>query len=275
MNPRIPIAAAAIAGLCGLTAYALSLRVKITHYTVKSRKAGGKTRLLHVSDLHSSDFGEELCRAIDDISPDAVMLTGDIADNRIPNEKAFALTEYIGKSYPAFYVSGNHEIYTHDSDGIKEHLRRQGIIVLEGEGSVLTAGGNTLLICGIDDPYGFPDRQGRFWEDQLSDCASLCREDIFSILLTHRPEMVRFYRETGFDLVLAGHAHGGQVIIPGILNGLYAPHQGVFPKYAGGRFDFPGQTLIVSRGLSKYVRPRVFNRPELVVIDILPDEVRL
>jgi len=63
-------------------------------------------------------------------------------------------------------------------------------------------------------------------------------------------------------------------MIPGLLNGLYAPHQGLFPEYAGGRFVFPGspcQTLIVSRGLSKYVRPRVFNRPELVVIDIEPD----
>lgn len=274
MNPRIPAAAAAVCGLCGLAAYAFSERLKIVHYTVKNRNAGGRTRFLHVSDLHGSDFGEELYRRTDELSPDAVMMTGDIADNRIPNEKGFALTEYIGKRFPAFYVSGNHEIYTHDADGIKNRLRSQGITVLEGEGTMLTAGGSSFLICGIDDPYGFPDRKGRLWEDQLSDCAALCRNGIFSVLLTHRPEMVKYYRETGFDLVLAGHAHGGQVMIPGLLNGLYAPHQGLFPEYAGGRFVFPGspcQTLIVSRGLSKYVRPRVFNRPELVVIDIEPD----
>lgn len=274
MNPRIPIAAAAVGGLCGLAAFAFSERLKVVHYTVKSRKVGGRTRFLHVSDLHSSDFGKDIYRKIDEISPDAVMMTGDIADNRITNENAFALTGYIGKCFPAFYVSGNHEIYTRDADGIKNRLRGQGITVLEGEGATLTAGGSSFLVCGIDDPYGFPDRKGRLWEDQLSDCAALCRDDIFSVLLTHRPEMVKYYRETGFDLVLAGHAHGGQVIIPGLLNGLYAPHQGLFPEYAGGRFDFPGtrnQTLIVSRGLSKYVRPRVFNRPELVVIDVEPE----
>lgn len=268
MKPGIPIAVSALIGACGLAAAAFSERLKITHYTVKSGKSAGRTRFLHISDLHSSDFGEELYRAIDDICPDAVMMTGDIADNRVPNENAFRLARYVGKCCPAFYVSGNHEIYTHDPDGIKNRLRGCGITVLEGEGAALDAGGNSFTVCGIDDPYAFPDRNGRLWEDQLSDCASLCRQDVFSILLTHRPEMIRCYRETGFDLVLAGHAHGGQVIIPGLVNGLYAPHQGFFPKYAGGKFDFPGQTMIVSRGLSKYVRPRVFNRPELVVIDI-------
>ena len=166
VNPRIPAAAAAVCGLCGLAAYAFSERLKIVHYTVKSRNAGGRTRFLHVSDLHGSDFGEELYRRTDELSPDAVMMTGDIADNRIPNEKAFALTEYIGKRFPAFYVSGNHEIYTHDADGIKNRLRSQGITVLEGEGTMLTAGGSSFLICGIDDPYGFPDRKGRLWEDR-------------------------------------------------------------------------------------------------------------
>lgn len=100
MNPRIPAAAAAVCGLCGLAAYAFSERLKIVHYTVKSRNAGGRTRFLHVSDLHGSDFGEELYQRTDELSPDAVMMTGDIADNRIPNEKAFALTEYIGKRFP-------------------------------------------------------------------------------------------------------------------------------------------------------------------------------
>lgn len=270
MNPCIPATAAAFCGLFAFTAYACSERLKIIYYTVKSNKITNKTRLLQISDFHSSDFGDTLYRAIDGIKPNAVMMTGDIADNRVPNQNAFELAEYVGKTHPTFYVCGNHEIYTHNADGIKSRLREYGITVLEGEGAELTVGESRFTVCGIDDPYAFPDKQGRLWEKQLADCSALCRDDSFSILLTHRPELVGYYRETEFDLVLAGHAHGGQVIIPWLLNGLYAPHQGFFPKYAGGRFDFPGQTLIVSRGLSKYVRPRVFNRPELVVIDILP-----
>ncbi len=71
-------------------------------------------------------------------------------------------------------------------------------------------------------------------------------------------------------MVLSGHAHGGQWRIPFLLNGLYAPNQGLFPKYAGGRYDYENGTLIVSRGLARESTPmpRIFNRPELVIVDI-------
>ena len=95
-------------------------------------------------------------------------------------------------------------------------------------------------------------------------------ENVFTILLSHRPEYCKTYMKYTFDLVLCGHAHGGQWRIPGILNGLYAPHQGIVPKYAGGRYDSEDMTMIVSRGLAKETTriPRIFNRPELVVIDV-------
>ena len=92
----------------------------------------------------------------------------------------------------------------------------------------------------------------------------------YSILLSHRPEYYETYKKYGYDLVLSGHAHGGQWRIPGILNGLYAPHQGLFPDYAGGAYDYPGGTLVVSRGLDRWgiKLPRIFNRPELVIIEV-------
>ncbi|MBQ4118259.1 MAG: metallophosphoesterase, partial [Oscillospiraceae bacterium] len=96
-------------------------------------------------------------------------------------------------------------------------------------------------------------------------------EESFNVLLVHRPEYIEQYAKLGFDLVLCGHAHGGQWRIPGVLNGIYAPGQGVFPKYAGGIYEVNGTTLVVSRGLAKESTPipRVFNRPELVIIDII------
>lgn len=72
-------------------------------------------------------------------------------------------------------------------------------------------------------------------------------------------------------MILSGHAHGGQWIIPGILNGFYAPNQGFFPEYAGGLYKFDKKIFIVSRGLAKWstsIIPRIFNPPELVIIDI-------
>ncbi|MDO4733224.1 MAG: metallophosphoesterase, partial [Bacillota bacterium] len=93
-----------------------------------------------------------------------------------------------------------------------------------------------------------------------------------SILLSHRPECTAFYESSGFDLELSGHAHGGQLRIPGLLNGLYAPNQGFFPKYAGGLYQLGKTSLLVSRGLCKSRLPRVFNRPELAIIELLPGE---
>jgi len=95
-------------------------------------------------------------------------------------------------------------------------------------------------------------------------------DDVYSILLSHRPERVEAYHSSGFDLVVAGHAHGGQVRIPGILNGLYAPNQGFYPKYADGRYALGETLMIVGRGLSRSGLPRVFNPPELVIIDVEP-----
>jgi predicted MPP superfamily phosphohydrolase len=82
--------------------------------------------------------------------------------------------------------------------------------------------------------------------------------------------LVSAYLDSGFDLVLSGHAHGGQARIPLILNGLYAPSQGFFPKFAGGLYELDNTDLIVSRGLCKNAIPRVFNAPEVVIVDVVP-----
>ncbi len=265
------IALTVIVGIVILVTVAISEKLTVKKYTVKTPKVKGETRIVHISDHHSSEYGDELIEEIAALAPDMIMLTGDIADNRVPNDNAFNFMEKIGKLYPCYYVSGNHEVATRQDRAIKDLFTTYGITVLEGEMAEVTNGDDTFIVCGLDDPNDAPDRKNRMWEDQLADCAEYAKSDNFSVLLTHRPELAEFYKETEFDLVLAGHAHGGQVRIPLILNGLYAPHQGWFPKYAGGRYDFDGQTMIVSRGLSKYVRPRVFNRPEIVSIDIVPE----
>ena len=92
---------------------------------------------------------------------------------------------------------------------------------------------------------------------------------LYKILIAHRPENIETYKKYSFDLVLSGHTHGGQIRIPGIVNGLYAPNQGIFPKYAGGFYIHGHLTHIISRGLSKkFMLPRPGNPPELVIITI-------
>ena len=275
MTLAVSLAAVTVAAVA-ITAIAVDERIKVRTVKIPTDKVDGEIRILHLSDLHSSPFGKdqaELISRIDSLSPDVILMTGDIFENRKTNEEAETLLADIGLRYPCYYVSGNHEVATLKLKKIKKQIASYGVKVLEGETVVFEVNGQIISISGIDDPLAFPDSRGRLWEDQLRDCNDDISEDVFSVLLTHRPELADLYTDTDFDLILSGHAHGGQVIIPGIVNGIYAPHQGFFPEYAGGTFTLKdSQTMVVSRGLSKYVRPRVFNRPELVLIELVPEK---
>ena len=154
-----------------------------------------------------------------------------------------------------------------------------GVTVLDGRSEVAAVRGQRLRLSGATDPTGFyaasaepAQRLTERFGEQLARLAGEGKEGIYHILLSHRPERAADYARHGFDLAVCGHAHGGQVRIPLLLNGLYAPDQGWFPGYAGGRYELGDGAMIVSRGLAKNGLPRVFNRPELVVIDLLPGE---
>ena len=240
-------------------------------YQVASSKVEHPIRLALVTDLHSCDYGENQKDLLDAIAaqhPDAILLGGDIIDDDLPREKGEIFVSEVSKTYPTYYVSGNHEYRTDDMDGIKAFLRSAGAAVLEGDCLPLTIDGQTIQICGVDDPEGIGQEA---MVRQLAQAAAQADPDLFTILLSHRPELIDRHRSYGtFDLILSGHAHGGQWRIPGLLNGLLAPNQGFFPQYAGGRYDFPDCTFLVSRGLARESTsiPRLFNNPELVIIDI-------
>lgn len=272
-----------LAVVCFMTAFSQKLAVR--YYVEETDKVTEPVRLAVLTDLHSTFYGkdqEELIRTLGSQDPDAVLLTGDIADDEVPHDGTKALLSVTGIQYPCFYVTGNHEYWSGEAEEIKEMIASYGVTVLEGESSLLSVNGQEIRICGVDDPDGF----GRWfgldsgamagWEEQLVNCRLALDGEHYSVLLSHRPELVSYYTHqpgaetAGFDLVTAGHAHGGQVRIPGVLNGLLAPNQGWFPKYAGGRYELGDTVMIVSRGLCRNLLPRIFNRPELVVVDLIP-----
>ena len=89
----------------------------------------------------------------------------------------------------------------------------------------------------------------------------------------HRPELFQIYAGTGADVILSGHAHGGQIRIR--RRGLYAPQQGFFPSYSEGIYRSGKSLMFVSRGLGNTIPvPRIFNTPELCVISFEPAEKR-
>lgn len=251
----------------------LDTRLAVRYYTVESEKVEEPVRLAVLTDLHACKYGknqQDLLKAVAAQDPDLVLLCGDIVDDepRMPEERALFTVKKLAEQWPVYYASGNHEYRTGRLEEIKKLVAACGAVVLDGACVYTAANGQMLQIGGIDDPEAGEEN----WQDQLTAASAALDGGHFSILLTHRPERVEDYADSGFDLVLAGHAHGGQWRLPGLINGLLAPNQGLFPPYAGGRYDLGNTTLIVSRGLARESTriPRIFNRPELVVVDVEP-----
>ena len=183
--------------------------VPVTEYITIS--SGGKVKepvkLALVTDLHSGYYGKdeaELIRMIDRATPDAVLMSGDIFDDRLSMDNARIFCEQIAGKYPCFYVTGNHEIWS-------------------------------------------PNEK------------------------SHRPERTKTYEAYDFDLIVCGHAHGGQWRIPFTQMGVHAPNQGQFPRYVDGLYELGnGSKMVVSRGLARerMPYPRFFNHPEIVIITV-------
>lgn len=252
-------------------------RLKTVFYTVESEKIEQPVRLALLTDLHSCYYGKNQKTLIDAVrkqNPDVVLLSGDIFDDKMAYDNAETAIRQLAQQYPCYYVTGNHEYWGYDVENILAIIRSCGVTILSGECETIELHGQSINICGVDDPdVAVYVPGGVPIEEQLADAneeAVKAGIENYTILLSHRPELFKTYQKYSFDLVLCGHAHGGQWRIPGILNGLYAPHQGLFPKHAGGRYDYETGTMIVSRGLARESTkvPRVFNRPELVIIDI-------
>ncbi|NLK44116.1 MAG: metallophosphoesterase, partial [Tissierellia bacterium] len=231
-------------------------------------------RIVLITDLHSHIYGEnqnKIRSKIQAQNPDIIALAGDIADDNTPIEGTELFLEAIKDIAPIYYVTGNHEIRTGEVDKIKKLFRSYGVNVMENSLQKINIRGENLIVAGVDDPniVGYESPQSNWYKEVYTSFSNVKDMEGYKILLSHRPEKVDFYSTLPFDLVLSGHSHGGQVRIPFLLNGLLAPHQGFFPKYAGGVYEFENYTLVVSRGVSfNLFLPRIFNPPEIVVIDL-------
>ena len=239
--------------------------LKTAAYTVESDEIDGPVRIACLTDLHSCNYGpgqRELLEAIDAAAPDLVVLVGDIYDDVLAPDNTDTVLTHLTARYPCFYVTGNHD-RTHGA-----RAADLDITVLDGTAEALTCNGQAIRLWGISDPL--THGTGAFNRQLAAMNEENAAYDGFSVLLSHRPERIEQYLPGSYDLILSGHAHGGQWRIPGLLNGLLAPGQGFFPKYAGGRYDLKNTAFIVSRGLAKESTriPRLYNPPELVLVDI-------
>ena len=263
----VAVAAAAIVSAMGIC-FELP---QAGHCEIKSSKVAGEpVRLAVVSDLHSCDYGKgqvSLVEAIRKEKPDVVLFVGDIFDDRLPDGPAQTLIKALVKCYPCIYVSGNHEYWSERVDEMKAWLRSIGVTVLEGECRTMSIKGTTIDFCGVDDPTYMLGE----WDWQLRRANAQSDKSHFRILMSHRPERADAYEHYSYDLILTGHAHGGQWIIPFVGRGCYSPNQYFFPRFVAGRYDLAcGSPMLVCRGLARESTPlpRYFNSPEFLVVEL-------
>lgn len=231
-------------------------------------------RIAHVSDLHNAEMGkgnEKLLAMLRDADPDMIAITGDLIDSRNTNvDIALQFIQEAVKIAPCYYVTGNHEARVNEYEELKTGMASASVIILEDAQTEISMEGQTITLIGINDPsfqtdYLFGDSE----TVMSSKLAELHTDgDGVTILLSHRPELFNTYVDYDIDLVLSGHAHGGQFRLP-FIGGLVAPNQGLFPKYDAGIYTDGNTNMIVSKGIGNSILPfRINNRPEVIIIEL-------
>ena len=248
-----------------------SRNIDVTRFTVSGApEAFSGFKIVQISDLHNAEFGTDNQKLIDILkkeAPDAIVITGDLIDARRTNtEIAESFARRCMEIADCYYVPGNHEARLGDTyDAFESALIADGVNVLRNGSVRIRKEMDAIRIVGVDDP-AFAKASDAI--TNLDAALEALSSDDFTILLAHRPELIDEYSKWGIDLVLSGHAHGGQIRLPGI-GGLYAPGQGFFPRYTSGNYTVGDTEMIVSRGIGNSAFPlRVNDRPEVVIVTL-------
>lgn len=231
-------------------------------------------RIVQISDLHNATFGYEnnkLINAVKAADPDIIVLTGDMVDTKRRDiDVVLSFAENITPVAPTYFVTGNHDVKVLGREKLLTGLTEKGVTVLRNEKVVIEKGGEKITLMGIDDPKFLDDFMP--YDDKTNTekaIESLMGEDDgFTVLLAHRAEMIDIFAKTEVDLVLTGHAHGGQIRLPS-KGGMLSPGQGWWPEYTSGLYKENNTQMIVSRGLGNSAFPfRINNKPEIVVAEL-------
>ena len=257
--------------------------LETTYYFYKAEQLGVDLdgyRIVQISDLHNAKFGKDNQKLVDRIrecEPDMIVLTGDLVDSNHTNvDRAVQFVDEIVKICPVYYVTGNHEYWLEASeyDELMSGLTGAGAVILDDQVVEISRGDAKFRLVGLDDKSLADGTLGTLLNDQAEQKEETADnedsgEKTLTVVLAHEPQHLARYAGTGVDLVLSGHAHGGQFRLP-FVGGIVAPDQGFLPEYTAGEYYMNGTEMIVSRGLGNSVIPvRLFNYPEIVCVELV------
>ncbi|MBN2898418.1 MAG: metallophosphoesterase [Clostridia bacterium] len=249
--------------------------IDVTRHVITTDKlpaTSSPIKIVHLSDLHNKWFGEnqkQLCDIIEQEHPDIIVITGDIIDSRkTAYEPAISLLEQSVAIAPTYFVTGNHDVAIRDYRHFLDLVEDTGTIYLDNSSRTISYGDAFIHLHGVDDSnlIGYK----AFYEN-LETLSTAMDTEQLNILLVHKPRFLETYATLNYDLVFSGHAHGGQIKLPGV-GGVFSPGQGFLPKFAAGMIEQDDTKLIVSRGLGNSLFPfRILNNPEVVILTIQPN----
>lgn len=274
--------------------------IRVTEYEVAMAELPAEFdgfKIVQLTDLHSlqdDKMRSQVVAKTMSCEPDLILITGDLVDSTIysaqnqelaagqrqepAGQEMLTLVQQLLELAPVFFVYGNHEMILLDdpqNNPFKTALEEMGVVFMNNRAVSLEKDGASIRVLGVQDPATlYKDKvfshAGRNTEEKMHTLLKAVTEEVndgdFTLLLSHRPETFQVYQQYPVDLVLTGHAHGGQFRIP-FLGGLYAPGQGYFPMYTGGLYQENGCSMLVGRGIGNSVIPfRIFNQPEVVSV---------
>lgn len=247
---------------------------QVTRYSIFDTRWRGQEnlRIALVSDFHGGSelwSGQALANVVRRERVDLVCVTGDHFDPDRYGVEAFGFLEEIARFRPVYFVTGNNEEKL-PIDTVLKIIRRYGVHVLNNETCQVRVKNAVVDILGLRDYGAFSSKERWHWAVQQR-MKKASTDNHFHLVLCHRPEMTVLFNQLDAHLILAGHAHGGQWRI-GKHQGVFAPGQGILPKYTKGIYKIGKKertNLIVSTGFEVGNKiPRIHNKPELVIIDI-------
>jgi uncharacterized protein len=281
---------AAVAGMAGLGAYSLyePYRFKLASLEVAVARPVPSLTVLHLSDLHLTAGRRALARWLEELPrrlgerPNLVAVTGDLIEDGSGIEVAVRVLAGLEGSLGCFYVLGSHDYYKSagpsyskyltgkhkmrkaeraDTASLEAGLKGAGWVPLTNVTEVVDSPGGRIRVTGVDDPY-----INRHSTDHIGRAAG----EVLALGLMHSPDLVSNYALHGYDLVLAGHTHAGQVQLPRV--GALVTNSSLPAGLAGGLHRVGSTWLHVSPGLgtSSYSPVRFLARPEATLLRIAP-----
>ncbi len=241
-------------------------KVNIVQYQSNKIPKGSEVAILQISDFHNKMFennNEELINTVKNLNADIIVITGDLIDRSTDDFKdVFSFVEGIKAiNKDVFFVSGNHEWGNAHTEDFLDGLKERNVTILNNKNTQITKREVTFNLAGVDDVSTH--------HENIKKAFDTIKEEQYTILLSHSPNVIINYNHIPAELVLSGHTHGGQVRIP-FVGALVVPDQGFFPKLDKGTYKFgQNQYIYIDSGLGTSIAPiRFLNKSQLSLIKI-------